>query len=393
MKLTVLLSRVPYPTEKGDKLRAFHQLRCLSKNHEITLIALTEKALHPDALAILNQYCSQIHIFRLSKAGLLWNLFLTLFSSKPFQTGYFYRRSIKRKIDSIITTSKPDHIYCQLIRMTEYVRNLPIPKTLDFQDVFSMGMFRRLNASGILFRPILRMEYHRLLNYEKSVMDDFNHATIISRPDQELIPHPAKRNIVIVPNGVDFQYFQPRLTTKTYDIVFTGNMGYPPNVDAAEYLVKDIIPLVRKKLPDVKILLAGASPHPRVKMLESEFVTVSGWVDDIRDSYASSRIFIAPMRIGTGLQNKLLEAMAMKIPCITSPLANNALEAKENDEILVGKNEEELAGHIISLLQNDDLARILAENGHKYVLKKFIWESSTDILEHLIMNTSHQSTN
>ncbi len=387
MKLIVLLSRVPYPTEKGDKLRAFHQIRCLSKNHEITLIALTDQELHPDALPILNQYCKSIHIFRLHKTGLVWNLFKTLFSSKPFQTGYFFRSGIRKQITGIISETRPDHLYCQLIRMAEYVRYIPINKTLDYQDVFSKGMLRRISASGPFIRPLLRMEYKRLLAYEKAVYDDFNHLTIISKPDQELIPHPGNKNIQIIPNGVDHEFFHPFNLNKKYDVVFTGNMGYPPNVDAAEFLVKEIIPLVKQQNIDVKVLIAGATPHARVKALSSDSVTITGWMDDIREAYASSRLFIAPMRLGTGLQNKLLEAMSMQIPCITTTLANNALEANEGSMILVGNSAAELAGHIVHILKNEKLAESLAEKGRQYVLSRFIWESSTKMLENILLDT------
>lgn len=385
MKLIILLSRVPYPTEKGDKLRAFHQIRTLAKNHEITLIALSDQKIHPKSIEILQEYCHKIHVFKLSKPGLLFNIIKVLFNGKPFQVGYFFRSGILKKIQKIVSDTNPDHIFCQLIRMAEYARLLPQQKTLDYQDVFSMGMKRRLSNSPLFMKPLYFWEYKRLLKYENSVFNDFNHKTIISEPDRELIPHKDKNQIVVIPNGVDSEYFKPRQSNKKYDVVFTGNMGYPPNVDAAEYLAKEIIPLLRQRIPLVSLLLAGANPHPKVKALAAENITVSGWVPDIRESYASSRVFIAPMRIGTGLQNKLLEAMSMQIPCITSPLANNALGATENKEILVGSATEEFAEHLYQLLTNLTLAHSIALNGQQYILKNYNWDSSTSALEKLFI--------
>ena len=387
MKIFVLLSRVPYPTEKGDKLRAFHQIRCLAARHEVILCALSDIKVHPDALKVLGEFCSQVHIIPISKPGMVWNVMKAVFNGNPFQVGYFYRCKASKKINHLIEETKPDHILCQLIRMAEYVKNQRIPKTLDYQDVFSMGIKRRAATSPACQKPFWMIEYRRILRYEQAVFDYFDHKTIISQPDCDLIPHPRRNEIVIVPNGVDHGYFYPVEKTKTFDVVFTGNMGYPPNVDAARFIAEEIFPLVLKQLPEMKLLISGANPHPRVQALQSQNITVSGWVPDIRESYAKSRIFIAPMRIGTGLQNKLLEAMAMGLPCITSLLANQALGAKENEEILIGQDASEYASHIIRLLQDKALAGTLAQKGHEFVKRVFSWENSARLLENLFLKS------
>jgi len=387
MKLMVLLSRVPWPTEKGDKLRAFHQIRCLAEKHEITLVALCEQKIHPDAEKILGRYCKQMFFFRLNKPGLILNMLYTMFSGKPFQTGYFFRKQIRNKINSIAAETQPDHIFCQLIRMAEYAIGLPFPKTIDYQDVLSTGMRRRFLKAPLWLKPLYFIEYKRLLRYENQVFDKFDHKTIISRPDRDLIPHLSREQIHIIPNGVDYDFFFPQEREKIHDIVFTGNMAYPPNVDAAGYLVRSVMPLIEKKRPGTTLLIAGATPHPKVKMLASSTITVSGWMDDIRDSYASSRLFVAPMQIGTGLQNKLLEAMAMKIPCVTSPLANNALCAKDGIEILVASTPEDYAEKILSLLSNDGFAATIASNGHSFVKKTYEWQAASALLEQLFLTT------
>jgi polysaccharide biosynthesis protein PslH len=383
MKIFVLLSRVPYPIEKGDKLRAFHQIRCMAKHNEIVLCALSDSDVHPDALNELNKFCSEVHIIPIRKPGMVWNVIKAFLNGKPLQVGYFYRCSAQKKIDNIITKTNPDHIFCQLIRVSEYVKNSAIPKTLDYQDIFSMGAKRRAGTSSFLMKIPFLMEHKRLLRYENMIFDKFDTKTIISQPDRDLLPHPSRNEVAIIPNGVDHAYFSPVKGVKSYDVVFTGNMGYPPNIDAARFIAEDIFPLVLKQFPAAKLLLAGATPHARVQALQSKNITVSGWMADIRDSYASSRIFIAPMRIGTGLQNKLLEAMAMEMPCITSDLANQALGAEQNVEILIGSNAGEYAALIIKLLRGQTYADTLAQNGHAFVKKVFSWENSVVELEKL----------
>jgi glycosyltransferase involved in cell wall biosynthesis len=236
-------------------------------------------------------------------------------------------------------------------------------------------------------RPLLRFEYKRLLKYEHEIFDLFDNKTIISVPDRDLIPHPERDQIAVVINGVDTDFFTPREVKPEYDIVFTGNMGYPPNVDAAVYLARDVLPRVLEKRPGTTLTLAGATPHSSVQALKSDHVKVTGWVEDIRDCYAKARLFIAPMRIGTGLQNKLLEAMAMRIPSITSPLANQALDATHGQEVLVGNSTDEYATLILQLLEDEKLARQIADNGHRFIHEKFDWAAATQVLEDLIVKS------
>jgi len=386
MKIFILLPRIPYPLEKGDKLRAFNHIKYLSKNNKITLFALNDSKINKEkAFQALQPYCCSINFFDLSKFSILFNVLLAFFNGKPLQSGYFFNRRAKKRINKIISETKPDHIFCQLIRVAEYVKNQNIPKTLDYQDVFSKGVERRIHTSPFYLKPFLKLEYKRLLKYENKIFDYFDNKIIISEPDRELIPHPEKDKIVIVMNGVDMDFFKPIDRKKEYDIVFTGNMGYPPNVNGVEFLVKQILPIVRRNKPEIKVLIAGANPDRKVIAVKSKNVHVTGWVEDIRECYAKARIFIAPMQIGTGLQNKLLEAMAMKIPCISSHLANNALNAKSGKEIKIGGSAEEYAQHIIYLLDNKDKANEIALNAYNFVLNNYNWEKATEKLEELML--------
>lgn len=387
MKIFVLLSRIPWPLEKGDKLRAFNQIKQLSKRHEIVLCALNtdRKADKQAAFKALQPYCVSVTFIDLSLSGILINLLKAWLNGKPLQSGYFYARNAANKIDKLLQHHKPDMIYGQLIRVAEYIRHKNIPKALDYQDVFSMGMKRRMQVASWLAKPFFLAEYLRLQRYEASIFDDFDIKTIISEPDRFLIPHPKRDAILIVPNGVDQDFFAPRATEKKYELVFTGNMAYPPNVNAVEFLANDIMPKVWKLKPHAKLLIAGATPDAKVKAAASKNIIVSGWMDDIREAYASSKVFIAPMRIGTGLQNKLLEAMSMQLPCITTSLAKKALFAVENQEILVADDASGLAKNIISLLDDTAFADQLAANGHLLVNRHYDWEAATFKLENAML--------
>jgi glycosyltransferase involved in cell wall biosynthesis len=341
--------------------------------------------MHPDAITVLNAYCKSITVLKLPKVSRVINILKTLFNGKPFQIGYFFNKRNFIKINSLIENIKPDRIYCQLIRVTEYVKHQQIKKTLDYQDVFSKGMERRLLFSPFYLKPFIKTEHRRLLKYEAEVFDLFDNKTIISYPDRELIQHPDRNKIFVIPNGVDTEYYKPIDCIKEYDLLFTGNMRYPPNINCAVFLIHEILPLILEKLPQIKVLIAGANPSTKVLSLKSENVTISGWVDDMRMCYAQSKIFIAPMQIGTGMQNKLLEAMVMKLPCITSELANNAIGAIIGKEILIAKTPNEYAEYILLLLLNDnEKSSLLGEQGYNFAINNFNWDTVNKKLDQLI---------
>ena len=378
-----MLSRIPWPLEKGDKLRAYNQIKCLAKNHEVILCALNDDAKvdKMKAFAALQPYCASINFIDIRKPGILFNLTRAFLAGMPMQCGYFFNSRAKAKVHRLIAKYKPDMLFGQLLRVAPYLIDENTPKMLDYQDVFSMGMKRRMDVALCVKKPVFRMEYNRLRRYEREVFDRFDVKTIICDADRKFIDHERRDEILIVPNGVDHQYYTPRECEKKYDVVFSGNMSYPPNIDAVEYMSREIFPIVWKTLPNTTFYAAGATPDARVKNCANDRVIISGWLDDMREAYAHSRVFIAPMRIGTGLQNKLLEAMSMGLPSITTPLANDSLGAENGNEILVGSNAEELAQHIITLLTDNDKARRIAKAGFDFTNRVYDWDKATRIME------------
>ncbi len=381
-KILFLTSRIPFPLEKGDKLRAYYQIKYLSKENDIVLCCISDTEITDRAKEELSKYTTAIYVYKTSKLSILSNLFVAWLKGLPFQVGYFFNSGAHFYFNSIVKKEKPDHIFVQLIRMAEYVSKIKsIPKSLDYMDTFSKGMERRMDKASGIKKSIFKFEFNRLRKYEERVFNIFDNSYIISKQDQESFSFPSANQIKISPNGVDHHFFQPDINRKkVYDIVFTGNMSYPPNVNAVVYLVKEILPLLKEQLPNIQILIAGATPNSTVKSLASENVHISGWLDDIRDAYNDAKIFLAPLQIGTGLQNKLLEAMSMELPCITSELANNALGAKPNQEILIGQSPEDYASHVIDLLNSNKLCDLLKVNGKEFVTKTYNWNSITSDL-------------
>jgi glycosyltransferase involved in cell wall biosynthesis len=347
---------------------------------------MQDGALHPEALEKIEPYCKEIHLFKLSLFSKCWGIVRAFFKGLPMQCGYFYNSRAKRKILKLIHKIYPDHIYCFMIRMAEYVKkHQECHKTLDYQDVLSMGMKRRSEKAPFWKKPVFTFEYHALKRYEKNIFSYFTNKTIITNIDRDLIQHPQKQYIQVIPNGIDFEKFNYFETEKKYDLIFAGNMSYPPNVDAVLFLVKSIFPKLIEKFPNLQLCICGATPAPAIKALACNNIHVTGWVENMADYYAQSKIFVAPMQLGTGLQNKLLEAMAMKLPCVTSPLAGEPLEcAQHNHNLLICNNVDEYVGAVSKLLNDKNFNTTIAENGYQFVKTNYDWEEIGKRLEEVM---------
>jgi polysaccharide biosynthesis protein PslH len=383
LKLLILTSRFPYPLEKGDKLRIFHQIRELSRQYDIVLCALHEKSVQDFDFQQVKQYCTAIYLFPLSKGTLIFNIFSNIMRFLPFSAAYFFNKNIQKHVLKIAEKEQVDHVYCQLIRTAEYFKDTPYIKTLDYMDAFSVGMRRRADSELFLLKPFFRIEAFLLKKYEKRIAPFFNHKTIISQQDKDLL---GISELKIVQNGVDTDFFKQNPTSETrnpkpFSLAFVGNLGYYPNVQAAKFLVKNILPLLKKEQPLIKILIAGARPTAEVKALENDNVTIKSWLPDIRDAYTQAEIFVAPIFHGSGQQNKILEAMAMGLACVTTPLVNNAIAATPESTILLADTEGVFAKQIFKILQDADYQNLIKENARSFVETHYSWASSVKELD------------
>ncbi|MBO4600198.1 MAG: glycosyltransferase [Bacteroidales bacterium] len=386
MKILVVLPRFPYPLEKGDKLRAFYQIKELSRRNEVYLYCVSHTKVLPEHIEAVRPYCKEICLMRSPRLVNYKNVLRNYLHTKSLQIGYWDSIKSRKAYKAFEKKVNPDVLYSQMVRTMPLVSRSEKPKVMDFQDAMSMNCERRMEKSHGLWHYILHFEFKMLRSTEYNSFKIFDALTIISEPDSEAIPHKQNGDIHIIPNGVDFDYFKPIERQKRYDIVFCGNMCYEPNVHASQYLARQVMPLVWKEIPNATLLLAGASPKREVRMLVSDKIAVSGYVDDIRESYASALLFAAPMQTGSGLQNKLLEAMAMRLPCVTTSIANAALYAEDGRQVLVGDTAQQFADHIVALLRSPERRAEIAEAGYDFVHENFSWEKSCRQLEDILQS-------
>lgn len=388
MKLVVLTSRVPYPLEKGDKLRIFHQIKHLSHSHEICLICLNDSTEEIDT-SVLKQFVSELHIIQLSKWKIPFRMLFAFFHHLPFQVLYFLEQKNKKKIEDIIQQFQPNQIYCQLIRTAEYIKDLlQFDKSIDYMDAFSAAAMRRAETEKGVRKLFWKIEFARVKKYERSIYDYFKHHAIISHQDRNLLAIPSNKNIDIVPNGVDTAHFRNLNSTKKFDLIFAGNMNYPPNIAAAIFLAKEILPKVSLQFPNVTLLIAGANPSQDVLDLATDQVTISGWMNDIREAYCESRVFVAPMFIGAGMQNKILEAMSSELPVITTSLAAEAFPEKNLSKLIEANSAFEFAKAIQYYLLNENAQTNDGKSNRLYVEEKYSWNISNKKLDQCLSNHS-----
>lgn len=390
MKLLAILPRFPYPVDKGDKLRAFHHLKYLAQTHEVSVFALSDIPVSDEELAVLRAFCAHVTVYPLKKTGiflrLLWNVFDTL----PFQTAWHFDTAAEKQLLQEIHRQKPDVLFYQLVRTAEFAKNIHLPKVLDLQDPMSENIRLRLGKEPWWKRFAFRWEYKRLLRYEAQMAKQFNEICIISERDRNDLPEPTRSRAKLVSNGIDVAHYAPLSVPKTVDLVFVGAMGYVPNIEAARYIVEQIVPELLKLGIQPSINIVGADPAPEVKALAGDSVTVTGRVPDTRQYYAQAKVMVAPMFINTGIQNKILEAAAMGIPVVTTAEANEAIGAEPERDVVLAQTPAEFARQIARLLADAEWAETIAQNGRRFVLSKFTWEACGEQLEKLLADVTRK---
>jgi glycosyltransferase involved in cell wall biosynthesis len=225
--------------------------------------------------------------------------------------------------------------------------------------------------------PLLKAEANRVKIYETEIARWFDRVTMVSSLDREyLLSINSDIPVSVVPMGVDLEYFQPNSVGDEPNLLFTGIMQYFPNADAVQYFHREIFPLVKRAVPKAKFYIVGNSPTKKVvKLASDDDVTVTGRVDDVRPYFDKSAVFVCPLRSGSGMQTKILEAMAMEVPVVTTSLGFEALEATSGREIIVADGAEKFAREVIRLLKDKELRQTITQNAREFVESRYGWPS------------------
>lgn len=384
MKIAVVSSRFPYPLLKGDKLRLYHQIKYLSQYHKICLISVVEKRPTESELEHIRGMVHHLHIIYLPRWKRLLAAMRATFSSLPFSVAYFSTKASITEAHKIIAAYDPDHVYSQLIRTAPYVIDYKkVGKTIDYMDAFSLGAKRRgIEVTNPLEKLFWKTEYQRLKNYEQMIYPYFDHHTIISERDRLKVFAGDKHPMDIISNGIEVA--PPVDMISKYDVGFLGNLGYFPNQRAVEYLMERVIPKLREKNPSLTVLIAGANPSAKILSYGDEHVRITGYIDRMADAYRDVKIMVAPIFQGSGLQNKLLEAMAARAPCVTTSNVNASLQAIPDKHLLIADDEVAFCEAIELLLRDRSHRKQLVDAAYLFVKERYDWNLSNQKLNKIL---------
>ena len=389
MKILFITPRVPYPLDKGDRLRVFHQIRELSTRHEVGLFAHCTGAIQPHAEDVLRSLCADLTISSVRRTTAIRNAGMAALRGLPAQVGFFTDRLAKQRLAKMTHAFVPDVAFFQLARMGEYASVVECPRVLDYMDCFSEGLRQRAKQSdqrGLSFA--LQLEQQRMSRYEQTLASRFHGFTAISQRDITNLncPHPVS----LVPNGVDLDQYSPQGEipgafdgdTSSTDLLFVGNLEYKPNILAIKELVEQVLPRVQERRPATTLRIAGKNPPAWLQRLENPYLEVCGWAEDAASWYRSAKVFVAPMPVATGVQNKILQALACGTPCVATPIAAEPLLT--SGAPIRCADAAGFTGTILELLESPQLLQRLSAESRHFAEEKLAWSWSALALESVL---------
>lgn len=385
MKLLFLANRTPYPPYRGDKLKIYNLARRLSKHHELHLLTFAQSKEDLSYKDELEKIFKKVHLVELPKMKSAVNCLSAVWSSTPIQVLYFRSAAMDRKLAEVLNADDFDAVHVQHIRMSPYLRDRSdLPRILDMPDAFSLYWQRRAQA---ITNPVLKLfnkiEHKRLLQYER-IMHDYNMSLVCSQEDLEYLKEKhGLKNIKLLPNGVDLDTFAAGDHDYSHNktLLFTGNMDYAPNVDAVQYFVQDVLPLIKQQYPDVRFIIAGQRPVKKVQELASDNVQVTGFVENLAQVYNDASVVVAPLRFGAGTQNKVLEAMAMGVPVVCSNIGFKGLGIQSGEGAYMKTDATSFAETVNELLSDENKRKAVGQKGLQVIRDGFSWDAIAKQLE------------
>jgi len=391
MKILFVTKEIPYPVNNGYRTRTFSILKGLAMENEVIL------ACFGNAGSTNNEEMKKIvHDTRVIKDGsrvgkirALFALFCGLFSTLPYPIKKRYSVQMKEMITNILKDNSVDLVICDSIYQALNIPSIKCKKVLLEHNVESTIIRRYIKVEkNILKKIYATIEWIKMNRYENTVWGKFDHVFAVSENDKKDIVSRIKRNTVsVIPNGVDVGYFQSaREGANSYSLVYTGQMNWYPNQDAVMYFLDSTYPLIKKSIPTVSLYIVGDNPPESIKRVseKDKSVIVTGFVEDVRGYMEKGDVFIVPLRIGGGTRLKILEAMSMAKPVVSTSIGCEGLGLTNEKNIFIADEPDDFASKVVNLLNDSHKRTSMGKAGRDLVVKEYSWDIVVDKLNKTI---------
>jgi polysaccharide biosynthesis protein PslH len=382
--LLFLTQRIPYPPIKGEKIRPLQILQHLRKSYNVHLGCLVDDPHDVQHIETVQNLCTSSYFAQIDRGRAKITCLSGLLTGEPLSVVFYRDRGLANWVRQIIREIKPQIIFVCSSNMAPYILDLrteATPCLVDLADVDSEKWKSYAETAAFPMNWVYRREGRKVAELEARIARECDWSVFVSDPEADLFRKLQPQfweKIRAVSNGVDLDYFDPAhpfdapYDMNSANFVFTGTMDYPPNVDAVTWFAQEILPVIRRSIPGAQFHIVGASPAPQVKVLEAiAGVFVSGRVADVRPYVAHATACVAPMRIARGIQNKVLEAMAMGRPTVVTADALEGINAEPGADLLLANDVDEFAKACLACAEPG--AAALGDNARRRVLREYAW--------------------
>jgi len=392
MRMFFICQRVPFPPDRGDKITTFNEIRHLSAKHEVHVFCLADGKPDLDNIPGLRRYAQSVTAVPVIGWTSKLRALKAMFVSEPLSVAAFDETKLHNAIREKFVELQPDLIMVYSCNVAQYAEHFPeVPRIMQFAELDSSrwGQFALRSRSPL--RWVYAIEQRRFFAYERHIARTFSHALVCTAAEQRdferLIPSVP---VSLVGNGVDLEYFRSRgIAKQPGSIVFTGVMDYFPNIDAVAWFCDEVLPIVQRQVPEAGLTICGSRPAAAVRRLaKKRGVAVTGRVPDTRPYLDEAEVFVAPMRMARGIQNKLLEALSMGLPCVASEAAATATVVPHGEGILAADDAREFAGHVVRLLRDGEFRAAMARKARAAAEAHYRWDEQMACLDRVIAAVS-----
>jgi sugar transferase (PEP-CTERM/EpsH1 system associated) len=388
MRILFVCHRLPYPANRGGKIRPFNMIRHLSRNHSVTVASLAESEQELSEASGLRDHCTEVIAEVLPLSARRLQAAQALLTMRPSSVAYFRSPTLSQRIHVAATDTRFDLALVHCAFVAGYALGVRCGvRILDFGDLDSSKWFDYSRHRAFPLSLGYALEAKKLRSYERYLAQQSDYCTLTTEGEAlEFRKLHVGVPFTVIPNGVDTAYFGQRpLAHDSASIVFLGRMDYFPNVQGVSDFVQKVFPLIRQSVPTAEFRIVGSNPTRAVQALARvPGVSVTGHVADVRHAVRDAAVSVAPLKIARGTQNKILESMAMGIPVVATAAAARGIRATPEEHLLVADEPAEFARRVIELIVCEPLRQKLGEAARQQVLQAHAWPRSMNLLETLI---------